>query len=807
MTEQNKTKVPAELIPAGDYPVVSTDAVMDKQKGKTQEEVNEQIEQVIGDKDYDTSAFSGLGRKNLRKNVVGGVNVLTQEMMSAANTIYVIQYDYDLNGQTITLPAGCVLKFDGGSLKNGSIVGNSTSVEGNYLFNNISFSQSFIFEIIDSSKFIGYENDTALLRTLINLWLNNDVKTLYLENRTYNIIWDKTFDTCATLFTEVEGAKCKMLDGNGAILNDTYDGYVTNSVKNGCFVRFYKCSDISILNLNYVGLERDLSTLNTNDYSDGITLFQFLETTNVKILATIKNQRCFASFGTFYRKTWPELNGCQNIDINIKAENVGYGFISYTCNTLKAFVETNVQHRAFYCGGVTNADIDIVVKSLSTRNIPFFLLTDGQRYLGEEYESETSDGFARKGCSNIRAKIDFTPNTPENFTSGILKQTNLFYLQFYDYDIVQYERTQPLCFENIEVNASIHNGNSNSLVYPRFLEADSLTKYISGDAIKNVKYSLFYDDNFGTKNLQTVVATNLLSVQDVEIKVNKINNVFGGSNQKDAFVLKGGTITTLDMQGYYTVDAESIDAVVSGLTTQGYQYLDKNNNTINPYLHLINTEASVIGQSFTNANGKVENIYSSYRMDRLDNVKTVEPFSFKPVVTSNGLYTIGFIFVAKWQDSVVQVLLTPYALGSKTESPYYGTSFAFPGGSWLPSDVKILTRSYDGTSWTKWFVLARSANASTTERRMNDSQAAKGTIMYNISKAINTLTMFNGSSWTELDGAGVGVARSGTTRPAASDIYVGFQFFDTSVGINKPIYASAISGDTVTWVDATGTPV
>lgn len=44
MTEQNKTKVPAELIPAGDYPVVSTDAVMDKQKGKTQEEVNEQVD-------------------------------------------------------------------------------------------------------------------------------------------------------------------------------------------------------------------------------------------------------------------------------------------------------------------------------------------------------------------------------------------------------------------------------------------------------------------------------------------------------------------------------------------------------------------------------------------------------------------------------------------------------------------------------------------------------------------------------------------------------------------------------------------
>lgn len=47
MTEQNNTKVPAELIPAGDYPVVSTDAVMDKQKGKTQEDVNTEAGEKI----------------------------------------------------------------------------------------------------------------------------------------------------------------------------------------------------------------------------------------------------------------------------------------------------------------------------------------------------------------------------------------------------------------------------------------------------------------------------------------------------------------------------------------------------------------------------------------------------------------------------------------------------------------------------------------------------------------------------------------------------------------------------------------
>lgn len=85
-----------------------------------------------GDKAYDAAAFSGLGRKNLPKNIVevSGTdkNVLTQAMINTANTIYVIQYDYDLNGQTITLPAGCVLQFDGGSISNGEITFNNGGV-------------------------------------------------------------------------------------------------------------------------------------------------------------------------------------------------------------------------------------------------------------------------------------------------------------------------------------------------------------------------------------------------------------------------------------------------------------------------------------------------------------------------------------------------------------------------------------------------------------------------------------------------------------------------------------------------------
>ena len=80
----------------------------------------------FNDKRYNKTNFSGLGRKYLRKNIQDGKNILTQDMLSDGNTIYIIQYDYDLNGIEINVPDSCVLQFDGGSLSNGILlIGNS----------------------------------------------------------------------------------------------------------------------------------------------------------------------------------------------------------------------------------------------------------------------------------------------------------------------------------------------------------------------------------------------------------------------------------------------------------------------------------------------------------------------------------------------------------------------------------------------------------------------------------------------------------------------------------------------------------
>ena len=51
-----------------------------------------------------------------------------QDKFNRANVIYKITKDIDLGGETLTIPEGCTLDFQGGNFSNGTIVGNNTKV-------------------------------------------------------------------------------------------------------------------------------------------------------------------------------------------------------------------------------------------------------------------------------------------------------------------------------------------------------------------------------------------------------------------------------------------------------------------------------------------------------------------------------------------------------------------------------------------------------------------------------------------------------------------------------------------------------
>lgn len=107
-------------------------------------EKNERSIVKFKDKEYSPIDYSGLGRKYLRKNVVSvkdpiteqivTKNLLSQRMLNKENTIYIIQYDYDLNGETVTVPTGCTLDFQGGSIKNGELIMQKTQLQGYEMF-------------------------------------------------------------------------------------------------------------------------------------------------------------------------------------------------------------------------------------------------------------------------------------------------------------------------------------------------------------------------------------------------------------------------------------------------------------------------------------------------------------------------------------------------------------------------------------------------------------------------------------------------------------------------------------------------
>ena len=133
----------------------------------------------------------GINRVVLKKNIVNGKNILTQEMINKPNTIYEIRYDFTLD-EDVTIPANCVLDFEGGSLKNGTLVGNGTAIKANLvkIFDtDVTFEGSWNVADVYSEWFDWSEQEshTQNMKNLAKLCVSISNTNLFLANRTYYI--------------------------------------------------------------------------------------------------------------------------------------------------------------------------------------------------------------------------------------------------------------------------------------------------------------------------------------------------------------------------------------------------------------------------------------------------------------------------------------------------------------------------------------------------------------------------------------------------------------------------------------------
>lgn len=126
-------------------------------------------------------------------------SVLTQDMINEENTRYIIRYAFDLNNETITIPTGCEIVFEGGIIENGTIDLNKCKLTGmvgeeSDYFPNVVCSNWAVGQIEYRGGKICYWNgtewrimgDTSAMEGYSKEEINNMFSNYYTKNQTYS---------------------------------------------------------------------------------------------------------------------------------------------------------------------------------------------------------------------------------------------------------------------------------------------------------------------------------------------------------------------------------------------------------------------------------------------------------------------------------------------------------------------------------------------------------------------------------------------------------------------------------------------
>ena len=265
---------------------------------------------------YDTSTFSGLGYRILRKNIQSNKNVLTQSMINMPNNVYKIRYDFDLNGATINLPANSVLQFVGGSIKNGTLNGNNTVIEAD--------SNAIIFDsvVIEGTWNVEHIYDSWFAFNTSPSYISNQIITNILALSNDNVYNTIHFDADRTYYFELP------YKGKANLGDDVRPDYWKLNTEEYAFLRIFT----NFTSNTHLIVNNTIQMLPTNQ--GAYFIFHIEGKSNIEISGTgtinadAKDHLYTDPFaGTNYYGEWGHIFNFRSCDnIVIRDITVGYAF-------------------------------------------------------------------------------------------------------------------------------------------------------------------------------------------------------------------------------------------------------------------------------------------------------------------------------------------------------------------------------------------------------------------------------------------------------------------------------------------------
>ena len=234
--------------------------------------------------------------------VIGAGDNLVSKM-TAENVCYEITGDIDMGGATCTVPAGCTLRFKGGSLYNGTLVGTWTRLdytgdtEG--IFGKITFSGDYLFPKVSTKMFKdpSFANSIKRVFALTSDSIHNDVTIEALpDGGVYSLIFD------GNVIVDMHSKTSVTLNGDMKI-NPTSSGSYD-------IFRINKKDSVSFKGTGSIIGDRDEHTGTDGEWGMGIGIYT---STNVT-LSGITVSKCWGDCVYIGGTSTGEL--CENVTID-----------------------------------------------------------------------------------------------------------------------------------------------------------------------------------------------------------------------------------------------------------------------------------------------------------------------------------------------------------------------------------------------------------------------------------------------------------------------------------------------------------